>query len=1181
MSDTIDIESARQLDAQKKRALLAQLLKRRQRTLALSLTQERIWQLDRIRPGTPVYNFQSAIELQGPLDISLLRAALQRIVARHETLRTAYGAAEGEPFLSLCPATAPELTVVDIEHLKGEALEAHLLQVSRTAAQAPFSLAEPPLFRVHLLRTGATAHIVVLTMHHIISDVLSMDLFFADWGREYGALVNAEPSPILPLAFTYQDHVERERAEAHSPATEAAKAYWRKHLHEPPAIEWNSDFPRPPAASGRASTINFTIPAETVTSTEALACSERCTPFMILLAVFYVLQYAASRQRDQIVASPSAGRNRSDLAPLIGMFSSPVPMRVEVDDLADFRSLLASVRSSVLGAAEHEDIPFSDLVQLAQASGPLQAPLVRSMFSFVSRMHTIDFNGLPCRRVPTDRGVSDFDLFLTLYRDGPCWQGLFEYSTDLFSPDTVDGWTRAYVAILQAVTRDAAFPVAELAARVPVPRRLQAGVAATFVVEPLADYVSMWEQVLRWPARISFAPYNQVFQSLLDTSSVLYDRGNAINMLLLRPEDWVRSSTSDADARSTQMRQTAQDLVRLIRETMGQMHCPLHVYLCEPSPDAADIHEVHLVESLLETGLAGMANVTLTRGDALRQRYSVGAVHDADTDRIGHIPYTRDWYAAMSAEVMRHASRRLRPPYKVLALDCDNTLWKGVCGEDGALGVSVADPYAGLQRFAQRQADTGILLCLVSKNHVDDAMSVFDTHPDMLLRRDSFVGHRINWLPKSDNLRSLARELKLGLDCFVFIDDNPVECAEVRANCPEVLTLCLPEAPSEFAAFLDHIWAFDRSGSSEEDTKRVQNYLQNRDRDDLRSQSSSFEEFLAKLELVVDITPPLDADIDRLAQLSQRTNQFNNAGVRHDEISLRRALGNGLRACAVRVRDRFGDYGLVGSTLYRLLPGLPIPTLRVDSFLMSCRTLGRGVEHRMLVALGEIAQREGMHRVEIAYRSLPRNKPFRDFLETLGGALDTSSDGSVVILSANQASQTKHQPATLDTQADSTVSAGTGTTSSLIQSQRAIGLATVAMSLRDTQAIQHKVDQQGVRPMRRHSDAAPVQNDTEQAIADIWGAVLNTTGMSRHDNFFEIGGNSLLLVRVNSLLNKRLARDVSITALFQFPTIASLAGHLGGSDREARHLDESRQRAQRARQHMQGHARRMAGMRNR
>ncbi|MEF9387810.1 HAD-IIIC family phosphatase [Ralstonia solanacearum species complex bacterium KE056] len=1179
MSDIINLESVQQLGAQEKRALLAQLMKRKQRSLALSLTQERIWQLDQIRPGTPVYNFQSAVELNGPLDIALLNTAVNRVVARHETLRTAYGMADGEPRLSVVPVALPDLTVVDIGHLEGAALDAHLLQVSRTAAQGAFSLAEPPLFRIDLLRVGPDAHVIILTMHHIVSDVLSLDLFFADWGAEYGALVKSEPSALAPLTFTYQDHVARERAGTGSPAAEAARAHWRQHLHEPTAIEWNSDFPRPPSASGHAATLHFAIPAQTLAQTEALARAERCTPFMVLLAVFYIVQYAISRQRDQMVASPSAGRSRSDLAPLIGMFSSPVPMRVDVDEAAGFRSFLANVRSSVLGAAEHDHIPFSEMVELAQASGPLQAPLVRSMFSFVSRTQAVDFNGMPSRRVPTDRGISDFDLFLTLYRDDQCWRGLFEYNTDLFSPDTADSWARAYVAILEAVTRDAALPVAELAAKVPVPRRLQVGVAATFVTEPLGDYLPMWERVLRWPARIAFAPYNQVFQSLFDPSSVLYDPGNTINVLLLRPEDWVRSNT-DAQARSTQMQRAAEDLVALIRDKAGQMRCPLCVCLCEPTPDASDIDEIRRVESILETGLAVLPNVITSRSDGLRQRYDIGTVFDADTDRIGHIPYTRDWFAAMSAELMRQASHRLRAPYKVLALDCDNTLWKGVCGEDGALGVSVTEPFAALQRFARRQAEAGMLLCLVSKNHVDDALAVFDTHPGMVLRRDAIVGHRINWLPKSENLRSLARELNLGLDSFIFIDDNPVECAEVRANCPEVLTLCLPEDPGTFQAFMDHVWAFDRSALSQEDRKRAQTYVQNRDRAELRAQSASFEDFLAKLELAVEIAAPAQADIERLAQLSQRTNQFNNAGVRHDELSLRRALDSGLQARAVRVRDRFGDYGLVGSILYRERPDLPTPTLRVESFLMSCRTLGRGVEHRMLAAMGEIAQRGGMQRVEIAYRSLPRNKPFRNFLDTLGGTFDVRPDETALLLGADQASLARHLPPTVETPtADDTAPAGTA--SALIQSQRAAGLAAIAASLRSAQAIQHKADQHRPRPVPARGEAAPAQDDTEQAIADIWETVLKTTGVSRHDNFFDIGGNSLLLVRVNSLLNKRLSRNVSITALFQFPTIASLAGHLGGGEREARQLDESRQRAQRARQQLQGHARRMASVRGR
>ena len=279
----------------------------------------------------------------------------------------------------------------------------------------------------------------------------------------------------------------------------------------------------------------------------------------------------------------------------------------------------------------------------------------------------------------------------------------------------------------------------------------------------------------------------------------------------------------------------------------------------------------------------------------------------------------------------------------------------------------------------RRQREAGKLLVICSKNDEADVNAVFDQGPAMPLTREHFSAWRVNWRPKSENLKSIAQELKLGLDSFIFVDDNPVECAEVEANCPEVLTLQLPEDPALIPEFLDHCWAFDQLKTTAEDRSRTEMYRQNRQREEFQAQAMSFADFIAELELEVQIAPALPAQLARVAQLTQRTNQFNVSGKRRTESELRQ-LGEGREVWTVSVKDRFGDYGLVGAMIFETRD----QAIVVDSFLLSCRALGRGVEHQMLAELGKRARQRGAQWVDVPFERLPRNQPALDFLESVG-----------------------------------------------------------------------------------------------------------------------------------------------------------------------------------------------------
>ena len=1158
------------LSDDEKRALLVELLQKSRATPVLSVTQERIWQLNQISPGNPVYNFQSAIAATGQLDHAALSQALDRVVSRHEPLRTRYGIRQGKPNLQV-GAVPAAIAFSDWRARPADERAAALQAAATAAAQTRFSLEEPPLFLLQCFQMEDDQHVLVLTMHHIVSDLLSLDLFFAELGQHYGAVLTGTEASLAPLVWNYQDHARAERDGRAALMESPSAQFWRDHLAHAPTLSWRSDFPRPVRPSGRAATTHLTLDAATVQAVEALARKERVTPFVVLLSAYYVLQWAMSGSDDQLVGVPWANRNRREVQQLIGMFSSPFPMRVGLSSQLLFRELLPRVRQTVLAITEHASLPLADVVELGQAASDGKPIVLRSMFSFVSRMQTLSFPNLNVERVPTDRGVSDLDLFLTVYGDGAGWRGVFEYATDLFSPGMAADACDAYAAIVRTVATEPTRTVAELAALVPLPRELEIAVAATFTADPLEEVARFWGRELRWPVRMAFAPYNQVFQTLLDRASELHRDGNTLNALLVRPEDWVRYSEDATHRRETLTRAT-DEFIQAVRQ--AKVTAPVVVYLCPGSPGTPDGEAIAAAEQQIADALTGAPGITVVRAEAALQPYALTEVHDARADGIGHIPFAAPWFAALGTDLVRRAASLWRPPLKVIALDCDNTLWRGTCGEDGHLGVRVDGPYRALQDFVAAQADAGVLLCLVSKNETEDVFRVFDQNTGMRLGRDRIAGHRVNWQLKSSNLRALAAELGLGLDSFAFIDDNPVECGEVRAACPEVLTLCLPSDPDDIPAFLASVWAFDRHQVTEEDRKRGQQMQQNRKREELRQEASSFVDFLAKLDLHVDATPANDKNMPRLAQLSQRTNQFNNAGVRYDEAQLRRQLAADLRATAVSVRDRFGDYGLVGAVFYRIASS----ALEVDGFLLSCRVLGRGVEHRLLADLGRAAKSHGLSTVRIAVKKLERNEPFLRFLATLDGSY--AADETAYVIAADAAETARFDPERYGAiPVDEPVARAPASAASDVHVARQAAVAGVAGWLRRATDVQERLEGEGRR--KRGAVGAPPQGDAERAIADIWLRVLRIDAVGRDDNFFEIGGNSLLLVQVNSGLIEHFGKDIQITTLFQFPTIASLASHLGHATRGEEAHAQAQARRDNARQQMQQRMRQLGGMRRR
>ncbi|MGZ8444849.1 MAG: HAD-IIIC family phosphatase [Candidatus Binatia bacterium] len=688
-------------------------------------------------------------------------------------------------------------------------------------------------------------------------------------------------------------------------------------------------------------------------------------------------------------------------------------------------------------------------------------------------------------------------------------------------------------------------------------------ITATFTAEPLERPLTFWLEELQIPARITFAPYNQVFQQLVDPSSLLSTNRTGVNIILVNFEDWQKS---DAGRRAAEgsfpaLERDARDFARAVTAAAERAATPQFVCLCPASPAVEmDPDRKRFFEDIaasLQAELQEIPGVHVISPAELFACYPVAEYHDPHTDSLTHIPYTPLFFSALATMLARKIHSLTSNPYKVIVLDCDHTLWGGVCGEDGARGIEITPPWKNIQEFLLEQYHAGMLLCLCSKNNEADVVEVFSNRSDMPLKLEHFVARRINWRQKSENIRALAQELNLGADSFIFLDDDPVECAEVQSHCPEVLTFQVPRDPEQAGRFLSHLWIFDHLKVTTEGQQRNLAYKQSSERTSFHNASLSFKDFLAGLDLAIEVAPLVPHQIPRVAELTQRTNQFNFTTQRRTESDIQRLYqGHDAECLIVNLRDRFGDYGLVGVIIFTAVDGI-----FVDTFLLSCRALGKGVEHRLLARLGEIARQRGLSRVDVRYLQTKKSRPALEFLEIVGADLKETIDGGFLFkFPAVYAAAIEYRPPEA---AIITATSAQGEAPSVISPEstdareKASLLSSIAIELSDAERI-HRVVLQTRRPQPREVvPFMPPRSPLEYRLAHMWSELLGLERIGVDDNFFDLGGHSLLGMQVLSRIRKDLGVELPVRLFFTTKlTIGGLCREILMAQADAASVDE-------------------------
>ncbi len=645
-------------------------------------------------------------------------------------------------------------------------------------------------------------------------------------------------------------------------------------------------------------------------------------------------------------------------------------------------------------------------------------------------------------------------------------------------------------------------------------------ITSTFVAEPVEAPLRFLLEKVGIESAINFSEFNQVFQEALDPNSLSSNNEAGINLFFIRLEDF-----SEGEISST----IADDLEKAFSD-LSKRKVKQNILVFCPSINRSD--EIDALEKATIGKLSSYASVSCVSSHELRTEYFVESPFDTEAEASGRIPFTHEMYAALAAVSVRNISLQYRSPAKVIVLDADNTLWGGIAGEDGPNGLDLDGPWRDLQQFMVSKQSEGFLLALCSKNNESDLDQVFNKRADdLVLHRKHFAGWKANWLPKSRNIQQLANELNLGLDSFIFIDDNPAEIAEVAASCPEVISICLPDQKESFPHFLRHLWCFDRPSTTSEDSSRTEFYQKESQRRELQDSSQSFEAFLKSLDLNVEITKASTDEVARISQLTLRTNQFNANPLRLSENELASQLDSGKSCLSVRVSDRFGDYGLVGALLFTETES----AIRSDLFLLSCRALGKGVERRMLIALGQYAQQSDFDSVEISFNATDRNEPVRRFLAEIEATFD--SQNNVYRISAKAAANLSPLPS-------GNLTAPKKATEATAKASQTNWSGSLFFQLADEWSIPGKLQAElsnKTKPRPEISQAfvkpgSPVQ----KKIAAIWEQTLGIEKVGVEDTFSELGGNSVQLVRVFTALKREFNLNLTLPELFTLPTIIAI-----------------------------------------
>lgn len=637
-------------------------------------------------------------------------------------------------------------------------------------------------------------------------------------------------------------------------------------------------------------------------------------------------------------------------------------------------------------------------------------------------------------------------------------------------------------------------------------------ITGTFSVDSVKSCLSSLCERYHFPYEIESLNHDSLNISLVDKNSDL--NNNKLNIILVREQDLTKKSLSNSEKLN--------DFINALIFSASQNKTHFILGLC-PSVNKST---QSIDDSDLINQLSHFENITLLDLRSLIKNLDDQTIYDEITDREAQIPYKSYFDKLLASRILKKIYACYHNTYKVVVVDCDDTLWTGMCGEDVIDKIKISETNALLQKKLKSLREKGFLIFICSKNHEDDVKKIFSEHPDMILTTSDITAWKINWHDKSSNLKALSDSLNISLSSFIFIDDNPLEIAEVEANLSEVLTLHFTKDTYELNLILNNLWAFDKEIPITQADERNQWYSAHFKREEQKTNFKNIEDFIASLKLNINIAEADHSHAARLAELSHRVTQFNFTNKKYNthEITTLIDSGKNIYTFKVDLTDKYGDYGLVGLMIISIKDN----SMFVESFMLSCRALNRDVEKRMLYYLADLAKNLNIRDIIIPFTETLRNLPAKIFLETLNANTKNTSDGTTILTMDTNIDNLFISNKILNPKNQKIAQSNQSKEKNLVLNKEEM------FELLDINTANFPTKQTNI-----NNNRLEVKN-VSQALICIWKGILKINSIRNSDDFFNLGGNSLSALRLLSQICEYFKIDMNLHEIFQHSTFYDL-----------------------------------------
>ena len=956
------------------------------RVFPLTYIQEKIWFLTQLDSQRNAYNIPLLVKINGILNKDILETSIRQLINKHRCLRYRILNINGTPMQEIRRNIDWEMDYF-IKPIKTADINKYL--------DKGFDLTKDWLFRVGLFEDINGNFMLAIITHHIISDGVSMMLLINELKALYNSLVLGNNIETIPLPIQYNDYCNWQHSSYYLNQIDIKKNFWEAYLRQlDTAIKVPTDYIRSPKINFSGNSNTFLINKVLVKDLRKIVVGESISLFSILLSALSLTLSSWARQDRFIFGTVTSGRTHHDLEKLVGCFIEFVPIAINIQRTSSLRHQVLCIADSAVNALSNSIVPFQDIVDLVKP--------IRSVYNIKNPLYNValllqnyedeeypqdSFFGkeLQAEIVKSSTVSAQLDLrFIAV----PSSKGIAitcEYDTSLFNEQTIDVIKEYFLYLLQEIVKNDDISINEI--KFPNylkdqraaydERQISMYVVSSFTANNIQRNLSYLAHSYGCELSIEYSKVNQVFQELLNEKSPLYT-SDRYNVLFIRWEDLALNCTDDLN----KLLLNARMFLEIIENNVLKFK-QLLIVRCSPSAKLLKNHEISKLltklNSELDSILKRLHSIKLLDMDELLNLYEINKVHDSFLEEQAHIPYTDIAFSTISIGIWKSYLASKQKPNKVIILDCDNTLWEGVCAEDGPINIRVEKQNREIQLFMKDQKKKGKLLVLCSKNIQKDVDDVFCKNKEMILKKEDFVTSRINWEPKSKNIISVAEELNIGLENIVFIDDSEIECEEVTKNAVGVNVLQLPKKSKDIKTILKRTSLFDSTRTYLKED-RTMLYKQENQRKQLKSENISNKQFIDELQIEITFEEIEERHYERSSELTFRTTQFNCTNRKYSVEELKQIIKkNKMIGSAVYVKDRFGSYGQVGLILYQI----DNRKILTDTFLLSCRALGRGIEYKMIRNLEKTASKKEIDTITIQFQQTERNTPAYKFLRSL------------------------------------------------------------------------------------------------------------------------------------------------------------------------------------------------------